>query len=133
MAFSNDDRGSNSGPGGGNRQAPRRNEGRVPPHNLNAEESLLGALLLSRDVVGNVAELGLLVDAVSEVIKIAPAQIEPPPDFGTTVRRDFIRGMGKVAQRFVIILEPDRALDPPSAKRLPDMQDLSSETYRRIT
>ncbi len=62
MAFSNDDRGSNSGPGGGNRQAPRRNEGRVPPHNLNAEESLLGALLLSRDVVGNVAELGLLVD-----------------------------------------------------------------------
>jgi replicative DNA helicase len=62
MAFSNDDRGSNSGPGGGNRQAPRRNEGRVPPHNLDAEESLLGALLLSRDVVGNVAELGLLVD-----------------------------------------------------------------------
>lgn len=62
MAFSNDDRGSNTGSGGGNRQAPRRNEGRVPPHNLNAEESLLGALLLSRDVVGNVAELGLLVD-----------------------------------------------------------------------
>jgi replicative DNA helicase len=65
MAFSNDDRSSGTGSGsgsGGNRQAPRRNEGRVPPHNLNAEESLLGALLLSRDVVGNVAELGLLVD-----------------------------------------------------------------------
>ena len=60
---------------------------------------------------GERTELGLLVDAVSEVIKIAPAQIEPPPDFGTTVRRDFIRGMGKVAHRFIIILEPDRALD----------------------
>jgi purine-binding chemotaxis protein CheW len=60
---------------------------------------------------GEQAELGLLVDAVSEVIKIAAAQIEPPPDFGSTVRRDFIRGMGKVAGRFVIILEPDRALD----------------------
>jgi len=60
---------------------------------------------------GERTELGLLVDAVSEVIKIAPGQIEPPPDFGTTVRRDFIRGMGKVAERFVIILEPDRALD----------------------
>lgn len=34
----------------------------MPPHNLAAEESLLGALLLSRDVVGQVAELGLLVD-----------------------------------------------------------------------
>ena len=60
---------------------------------------------------GERSELGLLVDAVSEVIKIAPGDIEPPPDFGSAVRRDFIRGMGKVAQRFVIILEPDRALD----------------------
>ncbi len=56
-------------------------------------------------------ELGLMVDAVSEVIEIAAAQIEPPPNFGTTVKRDFIRGMGKVANRFVILLEPDRAFD----------------------
>jgi purine-binding chemotaxis protein CheW len=56
-------------------------------------------------------ELGLLVDAVSEVIDIAPAEIEPPPSFGTAVRRDFIRGMGKVSNRFVIILEPDKAFD----------------------
>jgi purine-binding chemotaxis protein CheW len=60
---------------------------------------------------GERTELGLLVDAVSEVIKIAADQIEPPPDFGTAVRRDFIRGIGKVGQRFVILLEPDRALD----------------------
>jgi purine-binding chemotaxis protein CheW len=60
---------------------------------------------------GERTELGLLVDAVSEVIKIGAAQIEPAPDFGSTVRRDFIRGVGKVAQRFVILLEPDRALD----------------------
>jgi purine-binding chemotaxis protein CheW len=56
-------------------------------------------------------ELGLLVDAVSEVIEIAASHIEPPPDFGSSVRRDFIRGMGKLASRFVIILEPDRAFD----------------------
>ncbi|MDE2145810.1 MAG: purine-binding chemotaxis protein CheW [Burkholderiales bacterium] len=60
---------------------------------------------------GERVELGLLVDAVSEVIEIAAGAIEPPPNFGTAVRRDFIRGMGKVAQRFVIILEPDKALD----------------------
>jgi purine-binding chemotaxis protein CheW len=45
------------------------------------------------------------------VIDIAPDQIEPPPNFGASVRRDFIRGMGKVASRFVIILEPDKAFD----------------------
>jgi replicative DNA helicase len=37
----------------------RRGDRRVPPHNLDAEESLLGALLLSREAVGVVAELGV--------------------------------------------------------------------------
>jgi len=60
---------------------------------------------------GERVELGLLVDAVSEVIDIAREQIEPPPNFGSAVRRDFIQGMGKVGTRFVIILEPDRAFD----------------------
>lgn len=60
---------------------------------------------------GERVELGLMVDAVSEVIEIAAAQIEPAPSFGTTVKRDFIRGMGKVASRFVILIEPDRAFD----------------------
>ena len=37
----------------------RRSEGRVPPHNLQAEESVLGALLLSREAIGLVSEQGL--------------------------------------------------------------------------
>jgi replicative DNA helicase len=37
----------------------RRGEGRVPPHNLQAEESVLGALLLSREAIGLVSEQGL--------------------------------------------------------------------------
>lgn len=60
---------------------------------------------------GERVELGLLVDAVSEVIDIPSAQIEPPPSFGASVRRDFIRGMGKLPERFVIILDPDKAFD----------------------
>jgi replicative DNA helicase len=46
----------------GRDRTSRRSDGRVPPHNLNAEESLLGALLLSRDVVDLVGELGVDVD-----------------------------------------------------------------------
>lgn len=43
-------------------RSARRSDGRVPPHNLSAEESLLGALLLSREVVGQVAEMGVQVE-----------------------------------------------------------------------
>lgn len=63
----------------------------------------------SRD--GEKMELGLMVDAVSEVIEIAQSQIEAPPQFGTSIQRDFIRGLGKVDGEFIVILEPDRALN----------------------
>ena len=56
-------------------------------------------------------ELGLMVDAVSEVIEISQALIEAPPQFGTTIQRDFIRGLGKVDGEFIVILEPERALN----------------------
>jgi len=63
----------------------------------------------SRD--GEKMELGLLVDSVSEVIEIAHSDIEPAPQFGASIRRDFIRGMGKVNDAFIVILEPERAID----------------------
>ena len=56
-------------------------------------------------------ELGLLVDSVSEVVDIAQADVEPPPQFGTSIRRDFVRGIGKVGAAFIVILAPERALD----------------------
>jgi purine-binding chemotaxis protein CheW len=49
-------------------------------------------------------DLGIMVDAVSEVIEIPAGEIEPPPSFGAKIRADFIHGMGKVAGKFVIIL-----------------------------
>jgi purine-binding chemotaxis protein CheW len=56
-------------------------------------------------------ELGLMVDAVSEVIEIPASQIEPAPQFGSAVKREFIKGMGKVDGKFVIILDPEKALN----------------------
>ena len=46
----------------GRERNTRRSDSRVPPHNLNAEESLLGALLLSREVVDQISELHVLVE-----------------------------------------------------------------------
>ena len=49
-------------------------------------------------------------DAVNEVLEIPGTEIEPAPSFGTKLRPDLIRGMGKVGGRFVIILDTDRVL-----------------------
>ncbi len=60
---------------------------------------------------GEKTELGLMVDAVSEVIEIAANDIELPPHFGGSIQREYIRGMGKVKGEFIVILEPTRALN----------------------
>jgi purine-binding chemotaxis protein CheW len=54
--------------------------------------------------------VGVVVDAVNEVLDILHADIEPAPDFGTRISSDFIRGMGKVRGRFVIMLDVDKVL-----------------------
>jgi purine-binding chemotaxis protein CheW len=54
--------------------------------------------------------IGVVVDAVNEVLEIQADQIEPPPAFGAKIRTDFIRGMGKVEGKFVIILNVDNVL-----------------------
>jgi purine-binding chemotaxis protein CheW len=68
-------------------------------------------IIFDSSLDGEKVELGLMVDSVSEVIEIPGRNIEPPPQFGSTIQREFISGMGKVEGRFVVIIEPDRALN----------------------
>lgn len=55
-------------------------------------------------------DIGIIVDSVSEVLEIPAIDIEPTPHFGTNIRADFISGMGKVNDKFVIILDIRRVL-----------------------
>ncbi len=61
--------------------------------------------------------IGALADSVEEVIDLEPDQIQPPPSIGTQIRTDFIKGMGKRENQFIMILDIDRvfAADEVSA------------------
>lgn len=59
---------------------------------------------------GDVRDVGVVVDAVNEVLEIPQAEIEAPPELGAVVAARFIEGMGKVSGRFVVILNVDRIL-----------------------
>lgn len=59
---------------------------------------------------GECHDVGVIVDAVNEVIDIPHAEIQPAPSFGARVRSDFIAGIGRVAGDFVIILELAKVL-----------------------
>ena len=68
-------------------------------------------------------DIGVTVDSVSEVLEIPPGEIEPPPAFGAKVRSDFISGMGKVAGKFVIILNADKVLSVDELAELSGISD----------
>jgi purine-binding chemotaxis protein CheW len=59
--------------------------------------------------------LGVMADAVNEVIDLAPGEIEPPPTFGTGVTLDHVTGMGKVPGGFLVLLDLDRVLTASEA------------------
>ncbi len=67
-------------------------------------------VLVEVDLEGEPTMMGIIVDAVSQVIEIADREIEPPPAFGTRIRVDYLLGMGKLDNRFVLILDVDRVL-----------------------
>lgn len=54
--------------------------------------------------------IGVIVDAVNEVLDIPAQDIEPAPSFGARIRSDFIEGMGKIGGKFVILLDMAHAL-----------------------
>ena len=72
-------------------------------------------------------DIGVMVDAVSEVLEIARAEIEPPPSFGAKIRTDFISGMGKVSGKFVIILDVARVLSVEEIAMLTSVKDRAPE------
>ena len=57
-----------------------------------------------------VSQMGVLVDAVSEVLNIADEHIEPAPSFGGDVSADFIRGMAKTNNKVAILLNVEKVL-----------------------
>ncbi|MBF0289110.1 MAG: chemotaxis protein CheW [SAR324 cluster bacterium] len=68
--------------------------------------------------------LGALVDSVQEVIEFHPGQIEPPPKIGTNLKTDFIKGMGKQEDEFVIILDVDKIFSADELSLVQSVQDL---------
>jgi purine-binding chemotaxis protein CheW len=82
-------------------------------------------VIIETESEGEKQDIGVMVDSVSEVLEIPAAEIEPAPSFGVKIRADFINGMGKVKDKFVIILDVVKVL---SANELAMLSGVSAST-----
>ncbi len=54
---------------------------------------------------------GIRVDGVTEVLRLNSESIEPPPPIALGMDANFIRGVGKIGERLLILLKPDQLMD----------------------
>ena len=80
--------------------------------NLTATERTVDTcvVIVEAELEGETTVMGALADSVHEVLDLAAADIEPPPRMGTRLNTDFIKGMGRQGDKFIIILDIDKVL-----------------------
>lgn len=77
----------------------------MPPADSTVDTRIV---VMEISVDGEEIVLGAMADSVHNVAEIEPDRIEPPPKVGAKWRTEFIKGIGKQEEDFIIILDVDR-------------------------
>lgn len=75
---------------------------------LDEKESDERSRIMIMDIQG--ITMGLVVDSVSEVLRVPSNIVEPPPPMASRISTEFIRGIAKLEDRLIILLDMDRLL-----------------------
>jgi len=67
--------------------------------------------------------MGVIADAVSQVLELSQEDIRPVPDFGTRVRMDYLLGMAQSGRKFALLLDVDKVL---TTEELYDLSEVSA-------
>jgi purine-binding chemotaxis protein CheW len=76
---------------------------------------------------GEMLTLGVLADSVSQVLDLSEDDIEDPPPFGTRVKLEYLLGMGRMAEKFCLILDIDKVLSTDELLAVAESADAATE------
>ena len=65
-------------------------------------------VVMEVEMEGDIVQVGALVDSVQAVLEIEEAQIQPPPSIGSKYKSEFIDGMAKVNEKFIMLLDMEK-------------------------
>jgi len=93
----------------------------LPENNITVDSNII---VLSIEKEGETTMLGILIDAVKEVLEFKTEEISPSPTIGTKYNSGFIIGMWRVDENFIMILDIDRVF---SVEEIIDFRENLSE------
>jgi purine-binding chemotaxis protein CheW len=68
-------------------------------------------VVMDLELDGEPVNIGAIVDEVVSVVDIEESQVEPPPSIGNKYKSEFITGMAKIEERFVMLLDMHNVLN----------------------
>lgn len=77
-------------------------------------------IILELELQGERSTIGVMADAVNEVLQLSPEDVQPPPPFGTRVRADYLVGLVESERGFTLILNLERLLATDELRPAPE-------------
>ncbi len=65
-------------------------------------------VVMEVELGGEIVQVGALVDSVQAVLEIEESQIQPPPSIGSKYKSEFIYGMAKLDEKFIMLLDMEK-------------------------
>ena len=76
--------------------------------------------------------IGMVVDSVSHVLRIEQDQIEPPPPCVGKISEEYIRGVGKVAEKLIVLLNIDKILSEEEKTELDKVEQINEHAEAAV-
>jgi purine-binding chemotaxis protein CheW len=100
----------------------------------NTKQTVNTCIIIVEVTVDNeIAILGALADSVQEVMDLEGGQIEPAPKIGTRLKTEFIKGMGKQNNNFIIILDIDKVFSTSELALVQTVQESNQAEEAKST
>lgn len=93
-------------------------------------------IVLDVQMDGELLHLGAIVDSVEEVLELGTSDIEPPPSLGSTFNPEYIHGMVKRDETFIMILDIDKVFSAEElivAKEAAEQKPAEETTEKKQT
>lgn len=81
---------------------------------------------------GEPTVMGIMADAVRQVIDLKPEDIEVPPSFGTRVKVDYLLGMARSGKKFCLLLDTEKVLSTEELLELPDSLESNQDADQTL-
>jgi purine-binding chemotaxis protein CheW len=85
-------------------------------------------IVMDLELDGEPVNIGAIVDEVVSVVDIEESQVEPPPSIGNKYKSEFITGMAKIEERFVMLLDMHNVLNDQEINDLTEVSKANTKT-----